>query len=681
MEAGLTMWEFTELDKLLQNQNNYVGSTLSDRASPSSGPPNKVRRPDLVEDSHPEHGRSLPQLLDDLPPRKTCDLLFQNFVGHVHCIIILVHLPSFVEQYERFWRWVEDRDKPTVPTGILAENPSFLPLLFAVLFAGSVTCSSQLILSEFGQQSRETVTANLYNCTVHTLSLVSFPRRPTIYSLMAYLISHNLLLRDEELFGSSSYISVALRVAYGMGLHRDGSHFGIEPCQAEVRRRLWWHIIHTDVMASVSTGLPPLLVTDRNYDTRMISEFKDDYIACSPPDSPSLPDTDNADPSDLDSRHMVTVGRYSVTNVIRHILWRHSDVEPLTTGDFLRLKAMVDQMTVETNQRIRRLSYHHSEISLRRAQAMNLSNDGPRNRQGSIGQWTEAESAAFLAWAQKLLTLMIDKTYGLLYQPYVRNSSSLWPHVRLDAIRHCHGFMRTYIDMCTCTAFQPFHWLYPGLYQPLHATAVLLADLVRNPTSLEAPQSRLLIDEVFSLLRPDEGIVSEENGELMHRQLSEGGKEAWSLLRKLRKNAWEKAGLDSEITWSDRRPGGQGGGGGGKTGPAGVTRSTGQMPFQNQQHTNLHSLAETAALYQGEQLPPTNHTNTNTTVHALPTTTTMTDVVPTEQPMDGLTGIPSDFPGSPNSMRSPNFSWNEWDKMIDDCLDFSFLGGNGGYIL
>ncbi len=158
-------------------------------------------RPPLHSDakSFPTHHNccnrtdSLSGLLDGLPPKETCDILYQNFLRCIHPLIILLHIPTFDSQYIRFWDWRGSWDREQIPDGILAEIPSFLPLLFAVLFAGyfgAHDASQDLDLAV-------NVTV-LYSAHSHALSLVSFPQSPTIYSLIAFLIVQNLLVREEE---------------------------------------------------------------------------------------------------------------------------------------------------------------------------------------------------------------------------------------------------------------------------------------------------------------------------------------------------------------------------------------------------------------------------------------------------------------------------------------------------
>jgi hypothetical protein len=70
---------------------------------------------------------------------------------------------------------------------------------------------------------------------------------------------------------------LAQRVAHVLGLHKDPFHFPqIGPIEAEVRRRVWWAIVHIDVTVTTATGLPPIL--DASWDVQQLSELKDELI-------------------------------------------------------------------------------------------------------------------------------------------------------------------------------------------------------------------------------------------------------------------------------------------------------------------------------------------------------------------------------------------------------------------
>ena len=105
--------------------------------------------------------------------------------------------------------------------------------------------------------------------------------------------------------------------------------------------------------------------------------------------------------------------------------------------------------------------------------------------------------------------------------------------------------------MCSTRYYQPFQWLYPGAYQPLQPAAVLLIDLMKEPQSEEAAQSRILLETIFSLLGPEGRVAGIVQGRGMsQRHASSGAKQAWSRLENLRKKVWKKLGLDSSVMWT-----------------------------------------------------------------------------------------------------------------------------------
>ncbi|KAH8797355.1 fungal-specific transcription factor domain-containing protein [Xylogone sp. PMI_703] len=507
-------------------------------------PPNRISKVNAGSEYRGEMMYSLAQLLNLLPPKEICDDLYHNFLDIIHPITPLLHIPTFQSQYTRFWQWYLSWDREELPTGILAEIPSFLPLFLAVLFAGSFGQPTPLFNQDATEASLSGMTAQLYQLHSHALALVSFPQSPTIYSLIAYLMAQNLLIREEESLSSCSYLSVALRIAQAMGLHRDGALFKLDPIQAELRRRIWWHIIHTDIMTCLSSGLPPLMVLDNFYDTRMISEFKDEYISISQGNGLGQGQKQDAarsptpDDQMLDIRYVVAVGRYKLTALLRKVLRHQFDVRAKSAKEFAALKKVVDEQSADTAARIERIA------------AMQLTptpSDHEVDGRGAHGMPT----VAFQTWAQKLLWLMNHRSYCMLYQPLLKGEGECGDvnSVRKDAIRHCHAYVENFLDMCTTPEFRPFYWLYPGTYQPLQAMAILLSDLLRNPQSEEAQHSRTLVERLFSMVGSD-GVGWYKDLD-SRRNLSTAGKEVWKMLRRLRRQAWKKAGLDPDIVWID----------------------------------------------------------------------------------------------------------------------------------
>lgn len=81
----------------------------------------------------PASGEDLASLLRSLPPKHLCDRLYESFMDGVHPVMPLIHGPTFAQQYARFWEWYPDNTHTLHENG-LKNNPTFLPLLFAVLW-------------------------------------------------------------------------------------------------------------------------------------------------------------------------------------------------------------------------------------------------------------------------------------------------------------------------------------------------------------------------------------------------------------------------------------------------------------------------------------------------------------------------------------------------------------------
>lgn len=322
--VGITYWayvsdEIAELNQLLRDQNRYYGATTVVNQSPPAAkeltPPasggyhsanmhgfHHISKDNLdtghdsakLHDSLPNQNladKSLlfksddaassvrfntmySEMLNQLPTKRQCHVLYRCYISGVHPVMPIIHPPTILGYYYEFWKWYEDKNASKTPYA----HPSFIPLLFAMLYGGSVSCSAKKLKAEFGDISRTSLSARLHDHVTRCLSLVSFPRTPTLPSLIAFLIVQTILAKEEEPLTSSSFIGLGLRVAQIMGLHRDGAQFGLDPCEAELRRRIWWHITHMDSVMSISSGLPPLVNDESYWDVRLVSELKDTLL-------------------------------------------------------------------------------------------------------------------------------------------------------------------------------------------------------------------------------------------------------------------------------------------------------------------------------------------------------------------------------------------------------------------
>ncbi|KAK4102543.1 hypothetical protein N658DRAFT_402328, partial [Parathielavia hyrcaniae] len=111
------------------------------------------------------------------------------------------------------------------------------------------------------------------------------PTFPMLSALALYLSALQLHSRGKGIWILNG---MALRIAQALGLHRDGARLGLPPFQAELRRRVWWHIISRDGRAAEDFGLQGFC--SRRSDARLPlpiddTDLRPDMTALPPPRS------------------------------------------------------------------------------------------------------------------------------------------------------------------------------------------------------------------------------------------------------------------------------------------------------------------------------------------------------------------------------------------------------------
>ncbi|OJJ45807.1 hypothetical protein ASPZODRAFT_69040 [Penicilliopsis zonata CBS 506.65] len=511
-----------------------------------------------------------PEMLAHLPTKRQSHILYKGFMSGIHAVSPVIHPPTILKLYNAFWEWYDNSSYSGEP----CPDPTFIPLLYAIWYCGSVTISIRSIKADFNVSSRHALSHPYHDETTRWLSKTCFLRSPSLHGLAAYVLVQTVLSKEEEPLTSSLFVSLGMRVAQSMGLHRDPAKFGIASAEAEYRRRLWWHIMYMDCIIAMASGLPPIIPEDTYWDVRQTNEIKDTLLGTAqaekyerlvatgmrPPDNPD-------DPTLCGGRSMVNVyylwakGKYIMTRAVRRILRIQVGTREVTRKDLEELKSILVDLQVKMSAVIDRIPLVEPSIASPISQSI-PSSSPPSNQPGLPGegspgcmeQYHSHVLVAFHKWAKIVLSMFIDKSFCVAYQPFLKNAKSrIWSVARQSALRHCYGFMEKFISVATESIFQPFHWSWPGNHQPMHATMILLIDLYERPYSSEAPRSRAFIDKIFSMIGPDGGVVGgAEDGIPTQRPLKDGGREAWDMLQRLRYKAWQKAGLDPTQLWTEQ---------------------------------------------------------------------------------------------------------------------------------
>ncbi|KAI9372599.1 hypothetical protein BJX61DRAFT_433716 [Aspergillus egyptiacus] len=603
--VGTTFWayishEINELNQFLRDQTHshetsgtndaYVEETVAQAATRSWMPSvdhiseHKLSTGDAFQRSvlFPSDGSPSvkdrvvePDMLEYMPTKRQSHVLYKGFMSGIQPISPVVHPPTIFKQYNAFWDWYDSRSY----SGEACPNPSFIPLLYAIWYGGSVTVSLRTIKAEFNGATRSALSKAYNDQVTRWLTKTAFPRSPSLHGLAAYLLVQTILSKEEEPLTSSLFVSLAMRVAQTMGLHRDPANFGIGGSEAECRRRMWWHIVHMDGVVAMSSGLPPLVTDENFWDVRDTSEVKDTLLGLPesehyenmvrtnlrPRDTPDDP-TVCGGPSMVNVFYLAARGKYVMARAVRRIMRIQLGTRPVTRRDMEELRSILVELQAQLNSIAERIpEAKPTDVSSNTSsRSWSLSRSPTEALRSDVAlpgdpaptcteQYHSPVLVSFHKWARIILSLYADKAYCVAYQPFLKNARSrIWPAARQSAIRHCHGFMEKFISLATDPDFQPFQWSWPGNHQPMHATMIMLIDLYERPYSPEAPRSRAFIDKIFSLTGPDGGVVGGEDGISTQRPLKDGGREAWDMIRRLRLKAWQKAGLDPQKLWTEQ---------------------------------------------------------------------------------------------------------------------------------
>ncbi|KAF4625058.1 hypothetical protein G7Y89_g13112 [Cudoniella acicularis] len=227
------------------------------------------------------------EILAAIPARPVVDRLISKYFNAMDMSPVVIHSPSFLKQYERFW-----------------ESPSSTPimwigLLFSMMCLAVQFRQGSLDLPGITYQpfpiSENRMTIEIYReKVVQCLVLGNYtkPTRFAMETLLLYFTIEHFRSPDSQI-GSWILVGMIVRIAMRMGYHRDPSHFPrITPFQGEMRRRAWAMIVQIDLATSHQLGLPRI-VRESQADTAdprnlIDGDFEENTVEL----PPSRPDSD-----------------------------------------------------------------------------------------------------------------------------------------------------------------------------------------------------------------------------------------------------------------------------------------------------------------------------------------------------------------------------------------------------
>ena len=208
------------------------------------------------------------------PPAECIHQLWQIFVENVDPLTKVVHVPTLRPAISKAASSIG-----TIPR-------SFEALMFAIYGAAVMSLKDDECRQRFGEP-RKTLLSRYISATKAALSRAKFMGTTSVVVLQA-LVLHLLSVRDiYEPRAVWSLTGVAVRIAQGMGLERDGVSLGLSPFETEMRRRIWWSLKMHDFRTAELCGLVKFRDLDTGTEsTKWPTNVNDDQLH---PDMPSLP--------------------------------------------------------------------------------------------------------------------------------------------------------------------------------------------------------------------------------------------------------------------------------------------------------------------------------------------------------------------------------------------------------
>jgi hypothetical protein len=527
---------------------------------------------------------AISQLTQGLPTRTQSNVLFRCWLSGVYPIVG-IFLPSDIfQKHEEFW---DDREANGTAE---SRNPNldFLTALHAIWYAGSLSISTKGLRKWFPTASRARLSTQFHDHTVFCLLLGSFKRDISLYKLAALVLLQTMPIAEEDPLQSSLYLALIVRLALSMGLHREPTLFELSVNEEGMRRRLWWQIIQLDIFNVVASGYPSQ-ISEKFCDTRVVCEDRDastpdgagdaapshlNFKIASHPSGKASGETPN--PTSFRTLMLVARGKSILSCAMRSVVAIHLETKKLRNEDIQEMKRIMSEVGGHIERIIKAIpSKGMPEMGFlpdvpkeaqQRASASDALMGSPVTATDiayyktspnetdplwPLASFHRQKQAAYNKWARISLSMLVDKIHCVAYAPFLKNTKSkLWGVGRQCALHNCHSFLRKFTSLATDPDLEAFRWSWPALYGPLHAVLIILVDVYERPASVEAPRSRELVDKVFRLAAPDLGIVGGPDGYTVQRPLREGGVEAWDMLRGLRSAAWQKAGLDPSVLWT-----------------------------------------------------------------------------------------------------------------------------------
>ncbi|OGM49421.1 hypothetical protein ABOM_003494 [Aspergillus bombycis] len=198
------------------------------------------------------------------PPAGKALLLWKFFQQNVSPLVPILHRPTASKLI---------RDAYESPDSQFQDSEA---LILVIYLAAVISMTEDQCLGNLGV-CRATCIKNFRFAVEQALSRAGLLYTDSFILLQAAVLYVTCIRREDAPKFTFSMTSIIVRLAQGLGLHRDGTLFGLSLFETEMRRRLWWHIYILDLRASEDHGIVRQINSDM-FDTHLPSNLNDEDI-------------------------------------------------------------------------------------------------------------------------------------------------------------------------------------------------------------------------------------------------------------------------------------------------------------------------------------------------------------------------------------------------------------------
>ncbi|KAK2771776.1 hypothetical protein FQN53_004890 [Emmonsiellopsis sp. PD_33] len=218
--------------------------------------------------------RALTHSLDHYHPQLAQSVaLLEKYKENVAPLVPIFHMPTLIRMY---WDAIGSMDS-------LDKNTE--TLLFAIYYSAAISMDTPRCLEILGIP-RETALERYRFATEQAMARANLLESQSMILLQAAVLFLTALRNEDSSRVVWSLSSLIFHIAQAMGLHRDGSAFGLRPLETELRRRLWWHICLLDNRSSEYHGCEPI-VRESAFDTKMPLNVNDSDLTADMKEPPA----------------------------------------------------------------------------------------------------------------------------------------------------------------------------------------------------------------------------------------------------------------------------------------------------------------------------------------------------------------------------------------------------------